>query len=67
MFVSVLTGPYADVQGMPAYVDAYSYIGVFNIQVTEKAWPATAGLVEDQLSPYQVLEKSADGAAISSK
>jgi hypothetical protein len=47
---------------MPVYVDAYAYTGVFNIQVTEKQWPATAGLVDDVLFPYEVLEKSSQGA-----
>jgi hypothetical protein len=47
---------------MPAYVDPYAYVGVFNIQITEKIWPATAGLIEDQLTPLQVLEKSAEGS-----
>ena len=62
MFFAVLTGPYAEFRGMPVYVDAYAYTGVFNIQVTEKQWPATAGLVDDVLFPYEVLEKSSQGA-----
>ena len=67
VFVSVLTNPYSEFKGMPVYVDAYAYTGVFNIQVTEKQWPATAGLVDDQLMPYQVLERSAQDAGEPSK
>jgi hypothetical protein len=29
-----------------------------NIQNTEKQWPATAGLVDDTLTPYEILERS---------
>ncbi len=45
---------------MPVYVDAYAYTGIFNIQVTEKAWPATAGLENDVLAPFEVLERSSN-------
>jgi hypothetical protein len=31
MFVAVLTDPYAEYRGMPVYVDAYAYTGIFNI------------------------------------
>jgi hypothetical protein len=59
MFVSPLMGPYTHHQGMPVYIDGYAYTGIINVQVTEKEWPATAGLVEKtQLTPYEILEIS---------
>ena len=59
MFVATLTAPYCMHQGMPVYVDGYAYTGVLNVQVTEKEWPATAGLVDKtELTPFEILEKS---------
>jgi hypothetical protein len=40
---------------MPVYVDGYAYAGLFNIQVVEKVWPATAGLVNDQKKLFEIL------------
>lgn len=58
MFVATLTGPYTEHNGLPVYADPYAYVGIFNIQTTEKQWPATAGLVDDTITPYSVLERS---------
>ena len=59
MFIAPLVRPYTVYQGLPVYIDAYSYLGIVNIQVVEQEWPATAGLVErTQLLPTEVLEKS---------
>jgi len=44
---------------MPVYADGYAFAGILNVQVTEKEWPATAGIVNDELTPFQILEKSA--------
>jgi len=43
---------------VPVYVDPYAYCGILNIQTTIKEWPATAGLHDDTLSPYEILERS---------
>jgi len=40
------------------YVDGYFYAGIMNIQVVEKQWPATAGIVDDQLKLFEILEMS---------
>ena len=65
MFVATLTGPYTkhqvyapDLRHVPVYVDPYAYCGILNIQTTIKEWPATAGLHDDTLSPYEILERS---------
>jgi len=59
MFLASLTGPYAENQGMPVYADGLAYTGIFNVQVSVKEWPATAGLVDKtDLTPYEILEKS---------
>lgn len=61
MFLATLTGPYAEHQGMPVYPDGYAYTGILNVQVSEKDWPATAGLVDKtDLTPYEILEKSSN-------
>ena len=44
---------------MPVYADGLAYTGIFNVQVSVKEWPATAGLVDKtDLTPYEILEKS---------
>ena len=59
MFLAALTGPYAEQQGMPVYADGLAYTGIFNLQVSQKGWPATAGLVaKTELTPYEILEAS---------
>ncbi|CDW89049.1 UNKNOWN [Stylonychia lemnae] len=65
MFVTTITGPYTkhtiyapDQRVVPVYADPYAYCGILNIQNTQKEWPATAGLSDDTLSPYEVLERS---------
>lgn len=58
MFVATLTGPYTRHNGHPVYVDPYAYVGIMNIQNTVKVWPATAGLEDDTLSPFEILERS---------
>ena len=59
MFIAPLVGPYTYHSGLPAFLDAYAYLGIVNIQIIEEEWPATAGLVErTQLLPTEVLEKS---------
>ncbi len=59
MLLTTLTGPYSQHRGYPVYADAYAFCGIFNIQSTEHQWPATAGLEDDTLSPFEVLERSA--------
>ena len=58
MFVATLTGPYTMNDGMPVYVDGYAYAGIINVQVVEKQWPATAGLENIEMTPFQILEES---------
>lgn len=58
MFVATITGPYTKHNDVPVYVDAYAYCGILNVQTTMKVWPATAGLQDDELSPYEILERS---------
>lgn len=61
MFVAPLVQAYTVYQGLPVYLDAYAYLGIVNIQVVEKEWPATAGLIDRvQLLPTEVLEKSSN-------
>lgn len=58
MLLTTLAGPYTQHRGYPVYTDAYAYCGIFNIQTTEHQWPATAGLEDDTLSAFEVLERS---------
>jgi hypothetical protein len=58
MFVATLAGPYTIHKGMPVYIDGYAYVGILNIQETEKVWPATAGLSKHDLDLFEILEKS---------
>ena len=58
MFVATLTGPYAWYKQMPVYIDGYAYTGIMNVQITEKEWPATAGIDQIELTPMDILEKS---------
>jgi hypothetical protein len=43
---------------MPVYVDGFAYAGFINIQQIEKAWPATAGINDQDLRMFEILEKS---------
>jgi hypothetical protein len=58
MFVAIMKTHYTIHRGMPVYPDGFAYAGIVTIQDTEKQWPATAGLVSDELSPMQVLINS---------
>lgn len=59
MFVATLTGPYTEFAGMPVYLDGYAYTGILNVQITEKVWPATAGISDrGDLLPFEILDKS---------
>jgi hypothetical protein len=65
MFVATLTGHYTkhsiyapDLREVPVYADPYAYCGILNVQVTQKEWPATAGLHDDTLSAFEILERS---------
>lgn len=60
MFVATLTSPYTTNKGLPLYPDGYAYAGILNIQVVEKQWPATAGLVASELSPLEMLQISSE-------
>ena len=56
MFLTMLTSPYTSNKEMPVYLDGYAYAGIFNIQEVERVWPATAGIVDDRLKIFEVLE-----------
>ncbi len=58
IMVAQLTGPYCSYYGMPAYFDGFAYAGIVNMQTTIKEWPATAGLVNDELKIFECMEKS---------
>ena len=58
MFVATLTQPYTHNKGMPVYLDGYAYAGIFNVQLVQKEWPATAGLIDDEKPLFDLLEVS---------
>lgn len=59
LFMSVLTGPYAQSDhDFPCYLDGFAFAGLLNIQTISKKWPATANLVDDKISLFGAIEKS---------
>ena len=57
MFVTPIVQPYATNKGMPVYLDGYSYLGIVNLQIIDKVWPATAGLENSDHRFFEVLKK----------
>ncbi len=58
MFLAPVFNPYTHNRGMPVYADGYAFAGIMNIQLTQKQWPATAGIVDDQIKLMNVLIKT---------
>lgn len=60
MFLAPLGQPYIQKDGVPVYLDGYSYTGIVDIQLVKKTWPATANLEDDTTYILDAFKKSAE-------
>jgi len=59
MFVGLLTNSYTtNSNGSPVFLDGFAFSGLVSLQTVDKVWPATAGLVNDELTIMEAINKS---------
>jgi len=58
-FLCTLSQPYAHADnGHPVYLDGFDFAGLFTLQTTSLAWPASAGLEDQTISILKALSES---------
>jgi len=57
VFLAKLTKPYAEVNGVPIYLQTLAYAGVLTLPQIPLKWPQTAGIEQLEQDPLKILKK----------